>query len=114
MSDTESEVSCDDKNFHKEDLGDLREQVIDKEHREQLAYQEEALSLLVEGDFHQRAHDNYTKLLADLANVDEVIKDKDKALILLNSLLYDDYETCILKLMNGKQSFAIMKCRMLL
>jgi len=29
---------------------------------------------------------NYTKLLADLANVDVVIEDEDKALILLSSL----------------------------
>ena len=36
---------------------------------------------------------NYTKILADLANVDEVIKNEDKALILLNSLLDDEYET---------------------
>ena len=35
----------------------------------------------------------YTKLLADLANVDEVIKDEDKALILLSSLLDEEYET---------------------
>ena len=36
---------------------------------------------------------NYTKILADLANVDEVNKDEDKALILLNSLLTEEYET---------------------
>ena len=46
---------------------------------------------------------NYMKLLTDLANVDEVIKEKDKALILFGSLLDDDYETFILTLINGKQ-----------
>jgi len=45
---------------------------------------------------------NYTNLLADLTNVDEVPKDKDKALILLNSLLGDDYENFILILINSK------------
>ena len=39
---------------------------------------------------------NYTKLLANLANVNEAIKDKDKALILLSSLLDEEYETFIL------------------
>jgi len=34
---------------------------------------------------------NYTKLLADLANVNEVIKDEDKALILLSSLPDEEY-----------------------
>jgi len=40
---------------------------------------------------------NYMKLLADLAKVDEVIKDKDKSLILLNSLSDEEYETFVLK-----------------
>jgi len=49
---------------------------------------------------------NYTKLLANLSNVDEVIKDEDKALILLSYLLNDDYETFILTLINGMQSLS--------
>jgi len=49
---------------------------------------------------------NYTKLLIDLPNKDDVIKDEDKALILLSSLLDDDYETCVLTLINGKQSLS--------
>ena len=47
---------------------------------------------------------NYTKLLADLVNVDVVIEEEDKALILLNSLPDEEYETFILTLFNGKQS----------
>ena len=47
---------------------------------------------------------NYMKLLADLANVDEMIKDEDKALILLNSLPDEKYDTFVLILINGKQS----------
>ena len=39
---------------------------------------------------------NYTRLLADLTNVVEVIKDEDKALILLRSLPGEEYETFIL------------------
>ena len=49
---------------------------------------------------------NYLKLLAHLANADEVIKDEDKALILLSSLLDEEYETFILTLNNGKQSLS--------
>ena len=51
---------------------------------------------------------NYTKLLADLSNVDEVIKDEDKVLILLNSFLNGDYETFVLALINGKHLLATM------
>ena len=36
--------------------------------------------------------------------MDEVIKDEDKALILLSSLRNDDYETFVLTLINRKQS----------
>ena len=46
---------------------------------------------------------NYTKLLIDLANVDVKIKENDKALILLNSLPDEKYETFTLTLINGKQ-----------
>jgi len=45
---------------------------------------------------------NYMKLLTDLANVDEVIKDEDKALLLLSFLLDEEFETFILTLINGK------------
>jgi len=47
---------------------------------------------------------NYTKFLADLGNVDEVIKDKEKVLILLSSLPNEEYESFILTLINGKTS----------
>jgi len=40
----------------------------------------------------------YMNLLTDLANVDEVIKNEDKALILLSSLLDEEYATFILTL----------------
>ena len=46
---------------------------------------------------------NYTKFLTDLANMDEVIKDKGKTLIMLSSLQNDDYGILILTLINGKQ-----------
>ena len=44
----------------------------------------------------------YTKLLADLANINVVIEDEDKALILLSSLPDEDFETFILTLINNK------------
>ena len=47
---------------------------------------------------------NYTKLLIDLVNVDVSIEEEDKALILLNSLPNEEYETFILTLINGKQT----------
>jgi len=47
---------------------------------------------------------DYTKLLTDLVNVDMDIEEEDKALIFLDSLLDEEYETFILTLINGKQS----------
>ena len=39
---------------------------------------------------------NYVMFLADLANMDEVIKDEDKALILLSCHPDEEYETFVL------------------
>ena len=47
---------------------------------------------------------NYMNLLADLANMDVVNENEDKALILLSSLPDEDYETFVLTLINDKQS----------
>ena len=47
---------------------------------------------------------NYTKLLTDLINVDVKIEEEYKALILLNSLPGEEYETFTLILINGKQT----------
>jgi len=47
---------------------------------------------------------NYTKLLTDLANMDVLNEKENKALILLNSLPDEEYETIVLILINGKQT----------
>ena len=47
---------------------------------------------------------NYTKLLTDLVNKDVKIDKEDKAVILLNSLPDEEYETFILTLINGRQT----------
>ena len=49
---------------------------------------------------------NYTKLLTYLVNVDVKIEEEVKALILLNSLPEEEYETFILTLINGKQTLS--------
>jgi len=48
---------------------------------------------------------NYTKLLTDLVNVDVKIREEDKAVILLNFLSDEEYETFTLTLINGRQAF---------
>jgi len=57
---------------------------------------------------------NHTKLLTDLVNVNVKIEEEDKALILLNSLPEEEYETFILTLINGKQTLTIVICQLLL
>ena len=57
---------------------------------------------------------NYTKFLADLTNVDLVIEEEDKEMILLSSLLDEDYKTFVLTLINGYNTLAIMKFLLLL
>jgi len=47
---------------------------------------------------------NCTKLLADLINVDVDIEEENKALIFLNSLPDEEYETFVLTLIERKQS----------
>ena len=47
---------------------------------------------------------NYPKLLADLVNMDVEIEEEDKAVILLNSLPDEEYETFVLTLINCKQT----------
>jgi len=48
LSDTESEVSYDERDLCKENLRDSRGQILDKERREPLASEEKALSLSIE------------------------------------------------------------------
>ena len=47
-----------------------------------------------------------TKLLTDLVNVDVEIDEEDKAVILLNSLPQEEYETFTLTLINGRKSLS--------
>ena len=60
----------------------------------------------------------YKKLFANLTNLDVVVDDEDKALILLSSLPDEGYETFVLRLVNGRTSLsykevttALMKSR---
>ena len=46
---------------------------------------------------------NYNKFFTDLVNLDVKIEEEDKALILLNTLPEEEYETFILTLINDKQ-----------
>ena len=69
--------------FCKEDLGDPY--LFDEERRESLAFEKETVSFPVEEGVSISDNINtYTKLLVDLTNVDVVIDEEDKALILLS------------------------------
>ena len=86
-------------------MRDSREEISDEEYRVSTASKEKSLSLHVEeGTLCGEHMDNYTKLLTELVNVDVNIEEEDKALILLNSLPDEEYETFVLTLINVKQS----------
>ena len=55
---------------------------------------------------------NYTKLLSNLVNVNVKIDEEDKAMILLNSLPNEGYETFILTLVDKR--LTIVRCWLLL
>ena len=57
---------------------------------------------------------NYNKLLTDLVNVDVKIDEEDKAVILLNSLPDEEYETLLLPRSMIDKHLTIMKCQLLL
>ena len=87
--------------------GNSCEQVLDEEHREPFALEKKTLSFSVEEGVFINDHINiYMKLLADLTNMDVVIDDEDKALILLSSLPNERYETFELTLINGRTSLS--------
>ena len=48
----------------------------------------------------------YTKLLTNLVNLNVVIEDEDKSLILLSFFTDEGYETFVLTLINGKTSLS--------
>ena len=56
----------------------------------------------------------YTKLLTDLVNIDVEVNEEDKAVILLNSLPVEDYETFTLTLIMVENLLIFMKCQLLL
>ena len=51
----------------------------------------------------------YTKLLMNVSNLNVMIDDKDKTLILLSSLSDEGYETFVLTLINGRISLSHKK-----
>ena len=51
----------------------------------------------------------YTKLLTDLVNVDVETSEEDKAVILLNSLPREEYETFTLTFLNERKSLNYSK-----
>ena len=88
-------------------MGDLCKQIFDEERRESLVFEKETVSFPVEEGGSISDHINtYTKLLADLANVNVVIDEENKALILLNSLPDEGYETFFFTLINERTSLS--------
>jgi len=101
---TRYKVQCDDLDFCKEYVGDPRSKYLTKRidllHLKIRFYRFQLKKGISIGEH----MNDYTKLLADLANMDVVIEEEDKVLILLSSLPDEDYETFVLTLINDKQS----------
>ena len=75
-------------------MGDPCKQILDEERRESLVFEKEMYHFQLKRGVSISDHINtYTKLFTDLANVDVVIDEEDKALILLSSLPDEGYET---------------------
>jgi len=107
---TRPKVWCDDGDFGKEDLKDSRKQVLNNERWESLAQEEETVSFSVKEGVSISDHiNNYTKFLADLANMNVDIDDKDKVLITLSSLPDEGYKTFVLTLINGRTLLSYSK-----
>ena len=88
-------------------MRDPCEQIFDEEHRELLAFEEDTVLFPLEEGVSISNHVNtYTKLLTDLANVDVVIEEENKAFILLSSILNKGYETFVVTLINGRTSLS--------
>ena len=91
-------------------MGDSCEQILDEDHRKPLALKDDTLPFLVEEESFISDHINtYTKLLVDLVNVNVVIEDEDKVLILLSFLSNKRCETFVLTLINGRTSFSYIE-----
>ena len=96
-------------------MGDSREEISDEEYRVSTASKEVVYHFQLEKRLSIAEHMNdFTKLFTDLANVDVEIKEEDKAVILLNSLLDEEYETFVFTLINGDNHLTIMMCWLLL
>ena len=88
-------------------MRDSSEQVLEEERRELLAFEKEILPFAVEERTSISDHINiYTKLLTNLTNLNVVIEDEDKSLILLSFFTDEGYETFVLTLINGKTSLS--------
>ena len=86
-------------------MGDPGEEVSDKKHRIAVAVESKLYSFQMQRECSINEHLNhYAKLLTDLINVDVETSEEDKAVILLNSLPREEFETFTLILINVSKS----------
>ena len=82
-----------------------REEISDEEYRVLLLLKRRLYRFQLKKGLSVAEHmNNYTKLLAGIVNVDVNFEKEDKALIMLNSLPDEEFETFVLTLINGRQS----------
>ena len=82
-------------------MGDLEKKYLTKSIKSRLQLKSKLYSFQMQSEHLNR----YTKLLTDLVNVNVETNEEDKAVILLNSLPREEYETFTLTFLNGRKSF---------
>ena len=85
-------------------MGDLREKYLTKSIESRLQLKSKLYSFQMQRGCSINEYLNqYTRLLTDLVNVDVETNEEDKAIILLNSLPQEEFETFTLTLINGRK-----------
>ena len=93
----------------------IYKEVSNKEYQGSIASEEELYLFQLRRRLSIDEHiNNQTKFLTDLINVDVEIEEEDKALILLNSLSDEKYETFVLPLINVNEHLTIVMYLLLL
>ena len=114
MSNRRHQISCVTRNICETVVGDRKRKYLTKSIESRLQLKSKLYGFQMKKGYSVNEHLNrYTKFLTDLVNVDVEVNEEDKAVILLNSLPVEEYETFTLTFVNGRQSINYYEVSML-